>query len=151
MMHIYSHDIASIFFTTKIKLSPCHYLHIDTPASGPGTSQPENMAEFRQTYLKCSRELVRCRSRLFWSGCNRCTKLPKSFMRPLPWSNEQQHGQIGHSRIVLSLTPTLALIPGIPSWLCCIAAQTQKPFQRTKVFNILPTALLSHAIMCPFC
>lgn len=69
----------------------------------------------RQTYWKCSRDLTHCRSGLFRGGRNRCTKLPKWFMRPLPYNNESS---MGRASTVYSLPPTLVLIPGIPSWVC---------------------------------
>lgn len=140
-----------IFSLPKIQLSLCHCSHIDRTASGPGTSQPENVFELRDKPIWNAPESLYTAGQGFsgvavidaQSSLNHSWGLYLRAMRTA-WADRTQP----HS---YSLTPTLALIPGIPSWLCCIAAQTQYPFHRTDVLNILLIALLSHTILWAFC
>lgn len=84
----------------------------------PGIAQPENVIELEDKPIwNAPQNLYGAGRGFFSTGCNRFTKLPKSFMRPLPQSNENSTGSS------YSLTPALALITGIPTWSCSVYAQ----------------------------
>ncbi len=109
-----------VFSLLKIQLSSL--LKHSHSRFSPGTSQPENAVELRDKPTGNAPEtLYTVRSGLFRSGCNRCTTLPKSFMRPLPYSNENSMGRALKDGRIYCLPPTLLLlIAGIPAWFCFI-------------------------------
>lgn len=90
----------------RIQLSLCHCSHIqsrDLSTRKCGWIENGNAPE----------TLYTVRPGLFRSGCNICTTLPKSFMRPLPYSNRNSSGRAytqRHGRIYC-LPPTLAFDP----------------------------------------
>lgn len=93
-MHIYSENKMGLQVFSLPSIYLCVVAHTFTELLHSGNLSTRKCSQIeRQTNWKCSRDPIHCRSGLFRSGCNRCTELPKWFMRPLPESNENSTGR----------------------------------------------------------